>query len=91
MHFLLGLSKGNAQLEILASFFFFIQHQIVVLDTHARRFDSNNKRLLLLMSTWHGVMVDEGKFMRWKISTNTVYNTLKTDTKYTHSVHSRPH
>ena len=36
------------------------------------------------MSTWHA------EFMRWKISTNTVYNTLKTDTKYSHSVRSRP-
>ena len=45
---------------------------------------------LTLMSTWHGVMADKEKFMRWKISTHTVYNTLKTDTKYSHSVHSRP-
>ncbi len=37
---------------------------------------------LTLMSTWHGVMVDEEKFMLWKISTNTVYNTFKMDTKY---------
>ena len=43
-----------------------------------------------LMSTWHGVMADEEKFMRWKISTNTVYNTFKTDTKYSHSVRGRP-
>ena len=42
------------------------------------------------MSTWHGVMADGEEFMRWKISTNTVYNTLKTDTKYSHSVRSRP-
>ena len=39
---------------------------------------------------WHGVMADEEKFMRWKISTNTVYNTLKTDTKYSLSVRCRP-
>ena len=38
---------------------------------------------LTLMSTW------QGTFMRWKIST-TVYNTLKTDTKYSHSVFGRP-
>ena len=57
---------------------------------HARRFDSDTKRLLLFMTTWHGVMVDEEKFMRWKISTNTVYNMLKMDTKYAHSVRSRP-
>ena len=30
-------------------------------------------------------MADGEEFMRWKISTNTVYNTLKTDTKYSHS------
>ena len=42
------------------------------------------------MSTWHGVMADGEEFMQWKISTNTVYNTLKTDTKYSHSVRSRP-
>ena len=41
------------------------------------------------MSTWHGVMADGEEFMRWKISTNTVYNTLKTDTKYSQSVRSR--
>ena len=35
-------------------------------------------------------MADEEKFMRWKISTNTVYNTLKTDTKCSHSVRGRP-
>ena len=34
-------------------------------------------------------MADEGKFMQWKVSTNTVYNTLKTDTKYSHSVRDR--
>ena len=43
-----------------------------------------------LMSTWHGVMADEEKFMRLKISTNTVYNTFKTDTKKSHSVRGRP-
>ena len=36
------------------------------------------------------VMADEERFMRWKISTNTVKNTLKTDTKYSHSVRGRP-
>ena len=40
------------------------------------------------MSTWHGVMANGEEFMQ--ISTNTVYNTLKTDTKYSHSVRSRP-
>ena len=45
---------------------------------------------LTLMCAWHGVMADEERFMRWKISTNTVKNTLKTDTKYSHSVRGRP-
>ena len=41
------------------------------------------------MSTWHGVMADGEEFMRWKISTNTVYG-YKTDTKCAHSVRGRP-
>ena len=41
------------------------------------------------MSTWHGVMADGEEFMRWKISTNTVYG-CKTDTKCAHSVRGRP-
>ena len=32
---------------------------------------------MTLMSAWHGVMADEEKFLRRKISTDTVYNTLK--------------
>ena len=36
-----------------------------------------------------GVMADEEKFMRRKISTNTVYNIFKTDTKSSHSVRGR--
>ena len=44
------------------------------------------------MNTWHGVMAVEEKFVRFKISTNTVYNInkLKTDTKYSNSVRGRP-
>ena len=41
------------------------------------------------MSTWNGVMVDREKFMRWKMSTNTV-DGYKTDAKCAHSVHGRP-
>ena len=29
------------------------------------------------MSTCHGVTVEEDKFLRWKISTDTVYNSSK--------------
>ena len=35
-------------------------------------------------------MVEEEKFLQWKISTHTVYNTLKTHTKYAHSVRGGP-
>ena len=64
--------------------FFFVQPQFASLQVIRMRDD------FTLMSTWHGVMADEEKFMRWKISTNTVYNTFKTDTKYSHSVRGRP-
>ena len=42
------------------------------------------------MSTWHGVMADEEKLSRRKISTDTVYNTLKTHTKYAYIIRGRP-
>ena len=42
------------------------------------------------MSTWHGVMADDEKCSWCKISTDTVYNTLKTHTKYAHIVRGRP-
>ena len=42
------------------------------------------------MSTWHGVMADEEKLSRCKISTDTVYNTLKTHTKHAHIIRGRP-
>ena len=35
-------------------------------------------------------MADEEKLSRCKISTDTVYNTLKTHTRYAHIVRSRP-
>ena len=35
-------------------------------------------------------MADEGEISRCKISTDTVYNTLKTHTKYVHIVRGRP-
>ena len=78
MSYYSGFPNGNARVEISASFFF---RSATVCkfasNTHARR------------CTWHGVMADEEKFMRWKISSNTVYNTFKTDTKYSHSVRGR--
>ena len=42
------------------------------------------------MSTWHGVMADVEKLSRCKISTDTVYNTFKTHTRYAHIVLGRP-
>ena len=47
-------------------------------------------RDVLLMSTWQSVMADKEKPSRSKISTDTVYNTLKTHTKYAHIVRGRP-
>ena len=41
------------------------------------------------MSTWHGVMADEEKLSRCKISTDTVYNTFKTYTRYAQIVRGR--
>lgn len=38
--YLLELSKGNAQVEILASFFGVVPNRSQVLKTHERRFDS---------------------------------------------------
>ena len=42
------------------------------------------------MSTQDGVMADEGKLSRRKISRDNVYKTLKTHTKYGHIVGCRP-
>ena len=42
------------------------------------------------MNKWHGVMADDEKLSRCKISIDTVYNTLKTHTKYVHIVRGRP-
>ena len=41
------------------------------------------------MSTWHGVMADVEKLSRCKISTDTVYNTFKTHTRYAQIVRGR--
>ena len=79
---LLGLSKGNAWVEISASFFF--RSATVcnsLINTHARRF--------YWWAYGIGVLADREELMRWKISTNTV-DGYKTDTKCAHSVHGRP-
>ena len=41
------------------------------------------------MSTWHGVVAEEEKSLRCKISTNTMYNTLKIHTNYAHTKRRR--
>lgn len=41
------------------------------------------------MSTCYGVTAEEERSLRCKISTDTVYNTLKTHTKYAHSVRGK--
>ena len=89
---LLGLSKGNARVEILACFFFFIRsvaNRGQVLNTHAQPFDSDAWATFWGMRTRHGVMADDEKLSRCKISTDIVYNTLKTHTKYAHIVRGR--
>ena len=80
-----GFPKETPELKFgLRFFFFFVQAQFAITSLIRMRDD------LTLMCAWHGVMADEERFMRWKISTNTVKNTLKTDTKYSHSVRGRP-
>ena len=87
---LLGLSKGNAQVEIPASFFFrSVANRSQVLITHAQPFDSNACAMFWVVSTWHSVMADDEKLSRCKISKDTVYNTLKTHTKYAHIVRGK--
>ena len=64
-----GFPKETPELKFRLSSFF---RSVTVCTSLTRMRD-----YLSLMSTWHGVMADEEKFMRRKISTNTVYNTLK--------------
>ena len=77
-----GFQKETPELKFRLRFFF--RSATVcnsLINTHVRRF--------LLMSTWHGVMVDGEEFMWWKISTNIV-DGCKTDTNCEDSVHGRP-
>ena len=78
-----GFPKETPELKFRLRFFF--RSATVcnsLINTHARRF-------YMAHGTWHGVMADGEEFMRWKISTNTVYG-YKTDTKCAHSVRGRP-
>ena len=78
----LDFPKETPKLKFQLHFFF---PSATVCESLTRMHDD-----LTLMSTWHDVMADKEKFMLWKISTNTVYNTFKMDTKYLHSVRGRP-
>ena len=83
--------KETPELKIRLRFFFrSVANRSQVLATHAQLFDSNACAAFWVMSTWHSVMADDKKLLRCKISTNTVYNTPKTHTKYVHIVRDRP-
>ena len=74
--------------------FFFVRSQIAAKSLSRMRYLLTLTHVLCatfwLMSTRHGLMADEEKLSRSKISTETVYNTLKTHTKYAHIVWGRP-
>ena len=53
------------------SFILFIQCQIAV------KFLRRMRDVVTLMSTYHGVTVEEDNFLRWRITTDTVYNSSK--------------
>ena len=83
--------KETPELKIQLRFFFrSVANRSQVLTTHAQLFDSNACAAFWVMSTWHSVMADDKKLLRCKISTNTVYNTPKTHTKYAHIIRDRP-
>ena len=83
--------KETPELKIRLRFFFrSVANRSQVLVMHAQLFDSNACAAFWVMSTWHSVMADDKKLLRCKISTNTVYNTPKTRTKYAHIIRDRP-
>ena len=82
-----GFPMETPELKFRLRFFFFF-----FLFSHSLQFFNKYAcAKILLMSTWHGVMTDGEEFMRWKINTNTVYNTLQTDTKYHTAFAVDPH
>ena len=94
---LLGLEQNHKSFHSLAKWklkyrlpFFFLFRSIAVrrqvLNTHTRRFDFDTSTTFWLMSTLHGTREKEEMFMPCKISTDTVYNTLKTRTKHARSI-----
>ena len=78
------LSKGNVQVEFRLCFFFSFSHSLQVLNTHAQRFDSD-EHIAWCNGRRRKVYVVEDQH---KI--DAVYNTLKADTKYSHSIRGRP-
>ena len=77
-----GFPEERPELKFRLRFFSFVPSQIAI--------KSSSRATFWGMSTWHGVMADNEKLSRCKISTDTVYNTLKTHTKYAHIVRGRP-
>ena len=61
-----GFPKETPELKFQLRFLF---HSATVCKSLTRMRDD-----LTLMSTWHGVMVDEEKFIWWKIGTTTLKN-----------------
>ena len=67
--------------------FLFVRSQITVKSSsRMRNLLTEPCATFWVMGTRHGVMVDDEKLLRWKISTDTVYNMLKTHTKYAHII-----
>ena len=58
-------------------FFRSVANRSQVLIMHAQPFDSDACATFWVISTWHGVMADDEKLSRCKISTDTVYNSSK--------------
>ena len=74
----------------LVFFFRSVANRSQVLITHSQPFEPDACAKFWPMSTQDGVMADEGKLSRRKISRDNVYKTLKTHTKYGHIVRGRP-
>ena len=80
----------NSGLVVFFFEFRSVANRSQVLITHAQPFQSDVCVTSWLMSSQDGVMLDEEKLSRRKISIDTVYETLKTHTKYAHIVRGRP-
>ena len=88
-----GFPKETLELQFRRRFFsFFVRSQIAVKSSSRIRslLIFNACATFWVMSKWHCVMADDEKLSRCKISIDTVYNTLKTHTKYVHIVRGRP-